>query len=111
MESNSPATAPAGPAPSLLIRCGNFFFRHRNLVFPLVWVPAFIAFPPRFPGGNERADFGLDMLGLAIGLAGQGLRALVIGYKYVKRGGKGKKVYADTLVTEGFFNHSRNPLY
>jgi protein-S-isoprenylcysteine O-methyltransferase Ste14 len=108
---SDPAPPAAAPAPSLLIRVGNFFFRYRNAVFPLVWVPVFVAFKPHYPRGSERLDHWLDGLGFTIGLAGQVLRALVIGYKYVKRGGKKKQVYADKLVTEGFFNHSRNPLY
>jgi phospholipid methyltransferase len=52
-----------------------------------------------------------DLLGLAIALAGQALRFAVIGYAYIKRGGKNKQVYAERLVTDGFFRHSRNPLY
>lgn len=39
------------------------------------------------------------------------LRAAVVGYAYIIRGGKNKQVYAEELVTGGFFNHSRNPLY
>jgi protein-S-isoprenylcysteine O-methyltransferase Ste14 len=35
----------------------------------------------------------------------------VVGYAYIIRGGKNRQVYAEDLVTGGFFNHSRNPLY
>jgi hypothetical protein len=50
-------------------------------------------------------------VGILLILAGQGLRALVIGLAYIRRGGKDGKVYADDLVTNGIFAHSRNPLY
>jgi protein-S-isoprenylcysteine O-methyltransferase Ste14 len=96
---------------SLLVRYGNFLFRYRNVVFPLTWFTVFAVFRPVYAGGTQQRDLIVDIIGLAVGLSGQTLRALVIGYKYVKRGGKDKQVYADTLVTEGFFNHSRNPLY
>jgi protein-S-isoprenylcysteine O-methyltransferase Ste14 len=44
-------------------------------------------------------------------LAGQFFRLAVIGYAYIKRGGKEGKVYADRLVIRGFYAHSRNPMY
>jgi protein-S-isoprenylcysteine O-methyltransferase Ste14 len=96
---------------SALVPWGNFFFRYRNAVFPLVLLALFAGFRPVYPGGSERLDNGVDLLGIGIALLGQGLRAAVIGYAYIKRGGKNKQVYADTLVTQGFFGHSRNPLY
>jgi hypothetical protein len=42
---------------------------------------------------------------------GLAFRLLVIGFAYIKRGGKNGRVYADNLVTEGFYNHVRNPMY
>jgi protein-S-isoprenylcysteine O-methyltransferase Ste14 len=54
---------------------------------------------------------GLDALGVVVLAGGLALRSLVVGLAYIKRGGKGKKVYADALVTDGIFAHSRNPLY
>jgi hypothetical protein len=53
----------------------------------------------------------MDLLGVAVAVAGQSFRAAVIGYAYIKRGGKHGQVYAARLVREGFFAHSRNPLY
>jgi protein-S-isoprenylcysteine O-methyltransferase Ste14 len=96
---------------SLLVRWGSFFFRFRDAVFPLGLVALFFAFQPVYPGGSERLDNWLDLLGVTTALTGQALRAAVIGYVYIRRGGKDRRVYADTLVTEGFFRHSRNPLY
>jgi Phospholipid methyltransferase len=39
------------------------------------------------------------------------IRAITIGLAYIIRGGKDGKVYAEELVTQGIFNHCRNPLY
>jgi steroid 5-alpha reductase family enzyme len=39
------------------------------------------------------------------------LRITVIGYRYIVRGGKNRKVHAEDLVTEGIFGLARNPLY
>ena len=66
---------------------------------------------PLAPFGSERADLILDMIGLGVAAAGQTLRAMVIGLAYIVRGGKGKKIHADRLVQDGWFAHSRNPLY
>ncbi len=96
---------------SLLLRCGHFFFRSRDALFPLVLVLLLFGFRPVYPHGSARLDHWLDLLGLGIALAGQALRVAVIGYAYIRRGGKNRRVHADTLVTEGFFRHARNPLY
>src|SRR5437867_265430 len=95
----------------LLERFGHFFFAHRNLVFPLVLAVLLGGLRPVPFLGSPRADRWLDVIGLLIALTGQALRVAVIGYAYIRRGGKDRKVYADQLVTEGFFNHCRNPLY
>jgi protein-S-isoprenylcysteine O-methyltransferase Ste14 len=98
---------PGGP----LVRIGDFFFQRRNAVVPVVTIGLFAAFPPVYPADSELWDLRLDAAGIALGLAGQLLRAVVIGLAYIRRGGKEGKVYASSLVTEGFFNHARNPLY
>lgn len=95
----------------LLVRYGNFLFRYRNALFPVVLLTLIVAFPPEYPRGSERLDNLLDIAGVLVALAGQALRFAVIGYVYIARGGKNQQVYADGLVTEGFFAHSRNPLY
>ena len=105
-----PALPRTGSAPGLLA-AGDFFFRHRNTVFPLVLAALCIAFPPRFAGGSPLFDRWLDLAGLAVVLAGQGLRAAVIGFAYIKRGGLNKRVHAASLVTTGLFGVCRNPLY
>lgn len=106
----SPAAAPAG-APSPLVRYGNFLFRYRDAVFPALLLLLFLTTHPRWPRGDQRLDDLLDAVGVAVALLGQILRVAVIGYAYIIRGGKNKQVYAEELVTRGFFNHSRNPLY
>jgi hypothetical protein len=50
-------------------------------------------------------------LGLIITITGQLIRGFTIGLAYIVRGGKEGKPYAEGLVTEGIFNHCRNPLY
>jgi len=106
-EESAPAAAPGGT----LVRFGNFFFRYRNALFPVAFVVIAAATRPLAPFGSERADRWMDAAGVLVALAGQSLRALVIGLAYIRRGGKDQRIYADDLVTEGFFAHSRNPLY
>lgn len=97
------------PMPKALADCGDFFFKHRNLLFPVIFLAAFAAFPPAAP--ESRADAFASIAGVALAVAGQGYRLLVIGYEYIKRGGKDGKVFADKLVTGGFYACSRNPMY
>ncbi len=94
-----------------LVRFGNFLFTGRNHIFPLAFLAIAAASTPLAPFGSERADLALDAIGLGVAVAGQTLRAMVIGLAYIRRGGKGKKIHADSLVQDGFFAHSRNPLY
>ena len=94
-----------------MIRFGNFLFTGRNVIFPLAFLGIAAASPPRAPFGSEHADVALDAIGLVVAAAGQALRAVVIGLAYIRRGGKAQKIHADRLVQDGFFAHSRNPLY
>ena len=95
-------------AEALLVRYGEFVFRYRNVLFPAVIATLVLSFPP-YPGSERTLD--LELLGFAIAGLGQALRALVVGLAYIKRGGVNKRIYADSLVTEGLFAHCRNPLY
>lgn len=104
-------SAPEVSAPGPLVRYGNWLFRTRDAVFPVVLLGLFVATRPGWPRGSARADDLLDLAGWALALAGQALRAATVGYAYIIRGGKDRKVYAEGLVTRGFFNHVRNPLY
>jgi len=95
----------------MFIAYGNFLFRYRNILFPAVLFTLFILFKPYPFAKDENLDIWLDITGILIILIGQGIRATVIGLAYIKRGGKQKRIDADTLVTEGIFAHCRNPLY
>ncbi len=96
----------------IMIIIGNFFFKWRNYVFPLFVLALFLfRAPVALFGGAEHLELAKDAIGLLIILLGLGIRATVIGYAYIKRGGLNKKVYAETLVTEGMFTLCRNPLY
>ena len=92
---------------------GQFFFRYRNWIFIFFYGALFIPSWPIF----TQEQFGTKyfawpiVLGLIITCFGQLIRGLTIGLAYIVRGGKEGKPYADGLVTEGMFNHCRNPLY
>lgn len=89
-----------------MVRIGNFFFRYRNGLFPLVFVLLFLNSRKLFPSQTVAVA-----VGLAVAFAGQFLRAITIGLAYIVRGGKHRHVYAEQLVQEGVFAHCRNPLY
>lgn len=108
-EAEAPAARPA--APGLLVAWGNFLFKTRDAVFTAVLLLVFLLTKPSWPGGSERWDDLLDVVGVLVALTGQAIRVAVIGTVYIIRGGKDRKVYAEELVTGGFFAHCRNPLY
>jgi protein-S-isoprenylcysteine O-methyltransferase Ste14 len=105
-----PEVATSWPA-ALADRLGRFVFRYRDYLVPAVLVGVLVLTRPQAPLGSERLDVVLDVLGLLVAAAGQVLRALVIGYAYIRRGGINKQLAAPTLVCEGFYAHSRNPMY
>jgi len=94
-----------------LVRLGAFFFRTRDYVFPLVLIAIALVTTPRPFLGRFDSDWVLDGIGILVAFSGLLLRAVVIGLKYIHRGGKDKKVHADDLVQDGIFAHCRNPLY
>ncbi|MEK1892922.1 MAG: isoprenylcysteine carboxylmethyltransferase family protein [Rhizobium sp.] len=95
-----------------MIHIGNFFFKYRNQVFPLIIVALFLMSPPPAEiGGSVTAERVKDVIALLVVFSGLALRATVIGYAYIQRGGLKKRVYASDLVTEGMFGVCRNPLY
>ncbi len=95
----------------VLIRTGEFFFKYRDVIGPLVFLALILATEPRLAFNSARGDLLLDAVGITLVLLAQALRAAVIGYAYIIRGGRNKQVYASTLVKAGFFAHVRNPLY
>lgn len=111
---SGPAAAGEASAPASggwLTRLGHFVFRRRKLLFPLVFIPVTLATTRRMLVGGADLDRWLDVAGFGAAILGQLLRALAIGLVYIKRGGDSGRIYATKLVHEGFFAHSRNPLY
>ena len=99
------------PIDHALLMSGQFFFRFRNSLFPVVLVTLVLVARPAVWFGNDALDTLLTTFGVALALAGEALRLIVIGYAYIRRGGKNKQVHANELVTRGFYAHSRNPMY
>jgi protein-S-isoprenylcysteine O-methyltransferase Ste14 len=89
-----------------MIRLGNFLFRYRNGLFPLVYLLLVPKGPLLFASFKLAA-----LLGLIVALTGQVVRAATIGLDYINRGGRNRQVYASRLVQGGIFAHCRNPLY
>ncbi len=97
---------------TLFVKIGDFFFKYRNIVFPLFLVPFFMFFKPAAIAHTEGELLGpREIAALTVVFLGLGFRLATIGWAYIKRGGLNKEVYANTLVTEGFFGLCRNPLY
>lgn len=96
-----------------MVSIGNFFFKYRNIVFIFLYLALFIPSPSLFKENLLGPNYYWWplILGLIITISGQLIRGATIGLAYIVRGGKDKKVYAENLVTEGIFNHCRNPLY
>ena len=90
----------------MLTAAGNFLFRYRNSLFPIACVLLFLPGPDPFPDPLQAAA-----IGAVVAALGQIVRALTIGLRYVIRGGRGRRVYAEDLVTEGIYSHTRNPMY
>ena len=90
----------------MLVKIGNFLFRFRNGLFPLALLLVLL------PGRDLFANpLHAVALGFGIALLGQLVRGATIGFEYVIRGGRNKRVYAEDLVTEGVYRMCRNPMY
>jgi protein-S-isoprenylcysteine O-methyltransferase Ste14 len=90
---------------------GNFLFRYRNALGPLLFLSALVMGQPSYPFGRSDWNGIFDLAGVLCALLGQALRIITIGYEYIERGGKNRQVYASRLVQGGVFGHCRNPLY
>ncbi|MGF1923343.1 MAG: methyltransferase family protein [Bacteroidia bacterium] len=96
-----------------MITIGNFFFKYRNFLFIFLYLALFIPSSELFTAQQfgENYQYYPLIIGLFITIFGQLIRGVTIALAYIVRGGKDKKVHADDLVTQGIFNHCRNPLY
>jgi protein-S-isoprenylcysteine O-methyltransferase Ste14 len=90
----------------MMIAIGNFLFRYRNALFPFACVLLLLPGPTLFPSPLLAAA-----VGAVIAAVGQLVRATTIGLRYIVRGGRGGRVYADDLITEGVYTLCRNPMY
>ena len=95
----------------VLAPLGRFLFRFRGLVFTAIAVGALAFSTPKYLLGSASIDPWLDALGVVVSLLGLGVRCATIGFEYVVRGGRNRKVYADNLVQGGIYAHTRNPMY
>jgi protein-S-isoprenylcysteine O-methyltransferase Ste14 len=94
------------------ITIGQWFFRYRNIVFPIIFTASpLILLKPRIMFGSPALDCLLVAGGVVITLLGAGMRLLTIGLEYIDRGGRNKQVWASRLVQTGMYAHSRNPMY
>lgn len=90
-----------------MVQLGNFLFHYRNMLFPVFYLFLFLPIEPLLFAQYETALW----LGFAVAFIGQAVRVTTIGLKYIIRGGRHRRVYAEDLVTDGLFAHTRNPLY
>ncbi len=90
----------------MMVAIGNFAFRFRNYLFALALPLVLLPGPRLFEAYGWAA-----LLGLVVALAGQAVRAMTIALKYIIRGGRDRRVYAEDLVTDGLYAHCRNPMY
>lgn len=95
----------------LLLASGRFFFRVRNALFPTLLLMILVATRPTQFLGSPALDRLAIAAGVLLVLGGQAFRMVVIGYAYIQRGGRNREVFANELVTRGFYAHTRNPMY
>jgi protein-S-isoprenylcysteine O-methyltransferase Ste14 len=100
-----------GKLRSVNVKLGNFFFQYRNGLFPLIFVLAAIILRPSIMFNSPLADRLIGASGMIIVLLGEAVRLVTIGFEYIHRGGKARRVYAGRLVQGGVFGLVRNPMY
>lgn len=102
----------SGAAKSPLVRLGDILFRWRNYLFPALVLGLVLAVPPAGTlAGSAVLDGWRDGAAMAVVALGLAIRFYTIGWAYIQRGGRNKRVHADDLVTSGCFALCRNPLY
>jgi protein-S-isoprenylcysteine O-methyltransferase Ste14 len=93
------------------IAIGNFFFRYRNALFPVIFAVGALTLRPQIMFANVLVDRFLVLTGMFLALLGQAVRLITIGFDYIHRGGKDGQVYAGRLVRGGVYGITRNPMY
>jgi len=93
------------------IQAGNFFFRYRNALFPIVFLLSLLVFRPQILLNNPWLDRVLGACGAVVALMGELVRLATVGFDYIERGGKNRQVYASRLVHGGIYGLTRNPMY
>jgi protein-S-isoprenylcysteine O-methyltransferase Ste14 len=94
-----------------MVACGNFLFHVRNALFPAIFLVLAILIRPGQLFNDPAMNCVATVAGAAIVLIGQFFRLFVIGYAYIRRGGKQGRIHADNLVIGGLYAHCRNPMY
>ncbi len=89
-----------------MIEFGDFLFRQRNKLFPVLYLLLLAPSPAVTTHLNA-----IMLAGFLVSATGQAVRMATIGLEYIIRGGRGGRMYAENLVTGGIFAHCRNPLY
>jgi protein-S-isoprenylcysteine O-methyltransferase Ste14 len=93
------------------IAIGNFFFRYRNFLFPCIFLLTACTVKPEIFLGSATLDLLWVGCGAFEAIVGQAVRFVTIGFQYIHRGGKNRKVYANRLVSGGMYGVVRNPMY
>jgi len=93
------------------IAVGNFFFRYRNALFPVLFLLTALTLRPKVLFASPALQRLIITLGLMAAVLGESLRLMTIGWEYIHRGGKDGKVYAHRLVKGGMYGITRNPMY
>jgi protein-S-isoprenylcysteine O-methyltransferase Ste14 len=93
------------------IAAGQFFFKHRNALFPVIFFLGVVFMRPRLMLASPTLDHFLIIVGALVALGGEAIRLITIGFDYIDRGGKNKQVWASRLVQGGVYAHTRNPMY
>jgi len=85
-----------------LLASGQYFFRFRNALFPIVLLVMVVTTRPTQLFGNETLDRFAIAAGILLLLGGEAFRLLVIGYAYIRRGGRNREVFANHWSCAGF---------
>lgn len=115
MSDNAPplkiSTDQVRQTPHSMTQIGQFLFRYRNVLGPVLFLVAMALSRPGYAVIAPQWGSVFVAAGVTLAVLGQLLRMVTIGYEYIVRGGKNKQVYASNLVQGGVFAHCRNPLY